>query len=82
MKAKKKKIDTLDIASLGIDIKPRFTVEKVGVKDSKEEYRFQTYLSISLCIYQVADPPTRAAGIKVTDVDTLFDKLRNDAKVL
>jgi electron transfer flavoprotein beta subunit len=58
MKAKKKKIDTVDIASYGIDVKPRIKVESVS------------------------DPPTRAAGIKVDSVETLFDKLKNEAKVL
>ena len=31
---------------------------------------------------QVNEPPKRSAGIKVADVDTLVDKLKNEAKVL
>lgn len=31
---------------------------------------------------KVQDPPVRSAGIKVPDVDTLVDKLKNEAKVL
>jgi electron transfer flavoprotein beta subunit len=31
---------------------------------------------------KVSEPPTRSAGIKVADVDTLIDKLKNVAKVL
>ena len=31
---------------------------------------------------QVNEPPKRSAGIKVPDVDTLVDKLKNEAKVL
>jgi len=30
----------------------------------------------------VQDPPQRKAGIKVPDVATLVDKLRNEAKVI
>lgn len=35
-----------------------------------------------LKILSVEDPPVRAAGIKVEDVATLVDKLKNDAKVI
>jgi electron transfer flavoprotein beta subunit len=31
---------------------------------------------------KVQDPPSRKAGIKVPDVATLVDKLRNEAKVI
>ena len=31
---------------------------------------------------KVAEPPKRGAGIKVPDVATLVDKLRNEAKVI
>jgi len=31
---------------------------------------------------KVAEPPARKAGIKVPDVATLVDKLKNEAKVL
>ena len=31
---------------------------------------------------KVSDPPVRAAGIRVPDVDTLIDKLKNEAKVI
>ncbi len=33
-------------------------------------------------IIKVEDPPVRQGGIKVPDVDTLIDKLRNEAKVI
>lgn len=33
-------------------------------------------------VIEVTDPPVRAAGIKVDDVDSLFDKLKNEAKVI
>jgi electron transfer flavoprotein beta subunit len=31
---------------------------------------------------KVTEPPKRSAGIKVPDVATLVDKLKNDAKVI
>jgi len=31
---------------------------------------------------KVTEPPGRQAGIKVADVDTLVDKLKNEAKVI
>ena len=58
MKAKKKKIEEMDLGSLGIDPSPK-------VK----------YVAF-------AEPPERKAGQTVPDVDTLLDKLRNEAKVL
>ena len=33
-------------------------------------------------IIKVSEPPVRQGGIKVPDVDTLIDKLRNEAKVI
>jgi electron transfer flavoprotein beta subunit len=33
-------------------------------------------------LLKVSDPPTRSAGITVPDVDTLIDKLKNEAKVI
>jgi electron transfer flavoprotein beta subunit len=35
-----------------------------------------------LTLLKVSEPPTRKAGIKVPDVATLIDKLKNEAKVL
>ncbi len=35
-----------------------------------------------LSIVEVSDPPVRSGGIKVPDVDTLIDKLKNEAKVI
>jgi electron transfer flavoprotein beta subunit len=58
MKAKQKKIDVLEIGSLGIDTKSR------------------------LEILEVNEPPERKPGIKVSDVDSLVDKLKNEAKVI
>ncbi|TSE25409.1 Electron transfer flavoprotein subunit beta [Tepidimonas sediminis] len=58
MKAKKKPLDTVKPADLGVDVTPRLTTLKV------------------------AEPPKRQAGIKVPDVATLVDKLRNEAKVI
>ncbi|MCS6809978.1 MAG: electron transfer flavoprotein subunit beta/FixA family protein [Tepidimonas sp.] len=58
MKAKKKPLDTVKPADLGVDVTPRLTTLKV------------------------AEPPKRSAGIKVPDVATLVDKLRNEAKVI
>ncbi|MGQ9725061.1 MAG: electron transfer flavoprotein subunit beta/FixA family protein [Tepidimonas sp.] len=58
MKAKKKPLDTLKPADLGVDVTPRLKTLKV------------------------AEPPKRSAGIKVPDVATLVDKLKNEAKVI
>ncbi|MCX7692851.1 electron transfer flavoprotein subunit beta/FixA family protein [Tepidimonas taiwanensis] len=58
MKAKKKPLDTVKPADLGVDVTPRLKTLKV------------------------AEPPKRSAGIKVPDVATLVDKLKNEAKVI
>jgi electron transfer flavoprotein beta subunit len=58
MKAKKKPLDTVKPADLGVDVTPRLKTLKVE------------------------EPPKRGAGIKVPDVATLVDKLKNEAKVL
>src|SRR3984885_9274344 len=58
MKAKKKSIETIAVADLGVDFAPRLVTLKV------------------------VEPPKRKAGIKVPDVATLVDKLRNEARVL
>ena len=57
MKAKKKPIEELTPAGLGVDVTPKVAVVKLS------------------------PPPARKAGIKVPDVATLFDKLKNEAKV-
>ncbi len=58
MKARSKPVDVVEAESLGVNVAPRFTVDKVE------------------------PPKKREAGIKVPDVDTLIEKLRNEAKVL
>jgi len=58
MKAKKKTLDRVLPADLGVDVTPRLKTLKV------------------------AEPAKRGAGVKVPDVATLVDKLRNEAKVL
>ena len=58
MKDKKKQLDTVKPADLGVDVTPRLKTLKV------------------------AEPPKRGAGIKVPDVATLVDKLKNEAKVI
>jgi electron transfer flavoprotein beta subunit len=58
MKAKKKPLDTVSPADLGVDITPRIKLVKV------------------------AEPPARAGGVKVADVNELVAKLRNEAKVI
>jgi electron transfer flavoprotein beta subunit len=58
MKAKKKPLETLKPADLGVDPTPRIKTLKVS------------------------EPPRRGAGVKVPDVATLVDKLKNEAKVL
>ena len=58
MKAKKKPIDTVSPADLGVDVSSR------------------------LVVLNVEEPAKRSAGIKVADVASLVDKLRNEAKVI
>ena len=58
MKAKKKPLDTVKPADLGVDVAPRLRTLKV------------------------AEPAGRKAGIRVPDVATLVDKLKNEAKVI
>ncbi|MBB5374550.1 electron transfer flavoprotein subunit beta/FixA family protein [Acidocella aromatica] len=58
MKARKKAIDVVKPADLGVDVTPRLTT------------------------VSVSEPPARKAGIKVPDVATLIEKLRNEAKVI
>ncbi len=58
MKAKKKPLDTVKPADLGVDVAPRLSTLKV------------------------VEPPKRSAGVRVTDVAQLVDKLKNEAKVL
>ena len=58
MKAKQKKIDEMDISTLGIDIKKR------------------------LEILEVNEPDDRKPGILVPDIETLVEKLKNEAKVI
>jgi len=58
MKAKKKPLETVKPADLGVDVAPRIKTLKVE------------------------EPPKRSAGIKVPDVATLVDKLKNTAKVI
>ena len=58
MKAKKKQLDVVKPADLGVDVTPRVRTLKVS------------------------EPPKRGAGVKVPDVATLVDKLKNEAKVI
>jgi electron transfer flavoprotein beta subunit len=58
MKAKKKPLETVKPADLGVDVTPRIRTLKVS------------------------EPPKRGAGVKVPDVATLVDKLKNEAKVI
>ncbi|WP_341501636.1 electron transfer flavoprotein subunit beta/FixA family protein [Gallaecimonas sp. GXIMD4217] len=58
MKAKRKPLEVLDGAELGVDLSPRTKLLKV------------------------TPPPVREGGEIVADVDTLIDKLRNQAKVI
>ncbi|NMB74381.1 MAG: electron transfer flavoprotein subunit beta/FixA family protein [Myxococcales bacterium] len=58
MKAKKKPLKEIPLASMGVDTKPKVVWHKFS------------------------EPASRKAGIKVPDVPTLVQKLRNEAKVL
>ncbi|AKJ28603.1 electron transfer flavoprotein subunit beta/FixA family protein [Caldimonas brevitalea] len=58
MKAKKKPLETVKPADLGVDVAPRIKTLKVS------------------------EPPKRGAGVKVPDVATLVQKLKNEAKVI
>jgi electron transfer flavoprotein beta subunit len=58
MKAKKKPLEAVKPADLGVDVTPRLKTVKVS------------------------EPPKRGAGVKVPDVATLVEKLKNEAKVI
>ncbi|CAM3692702.1 electron transfer flavoprotein subunit beta/FixA family protein [Polaromonas hydrogenivorans] len=58
MKAKKKPLENVKPADLGVDVAPRIRTLKVS------------------------EPAKRSAGIRVSDVAVLVDKLRNEAKVI
>ncbi len=58
MKAKKKPLENVKPADLGVDVASRLKTIKVS------------------------EPPKRSAGIKVPDVATLVEKLKNEAKVI
>lgn len=58
MKAKKKPLEVIAAAELGVDLAPR--VKRL----------------------RVAPPPVRKGGIRVPDVATLIEKLRNEARVI
>lgn len=58
MKAKKRPLETIQVADLGVDLAS--TIQTV----------------------KVVPPPVRKGGIKVPDVATLVDKLKNEAKVI
>jgi electron transfer flavoprotein beta subunit len=58
MKAKKKPLEVITPADLGVDVAPRIKTLKV------------------------TEPAQRKAGIKVPDMATLLDKLKNEAKVI
>ena len=58
MKAKKKPVEEVAAASLGVDLAPRVVVKRL------------------------AEPPKRKGGVKVADVAELYEKLKNEAKVL
>ncbi|ACG71295.1 Electron transfer flavoprotein alpha/beta-subunit [Anaeromyxobacter sp. K] len=58
MKAKKKPLQELAAASLGVDLAPKVVVKRL------------------------AEPPARKGGVKVADVEELWKKLHDEAKVL
>ncbi len=58
MKAKKKPLQEIAAASLGVDLSPKVVVKRL------------------------AEPPKRKGGVKVADVDELWRKLHEEAKVL
>jgi electron transfer flavoprotein beta subunit len=58
MKAKKKPVQEIPAASLGVDLTPRVLVKKLS------------------------EPPARQGGVKVADVDELWKKLHEEAKVV
>jgi len=58
MKARKKPIEEIAAASLGVDLTPRVVVRRLS------------------------EPPSRKGGLRVADVDELFRKLHEEAKVV
>ena len=50
--------------------------------DSRTASDYGVNIEPRLTIVKVEEPETRAAGIKVADVQELVNKLRNEAKVI
>merc|ERR1719329_1874160 len=65
---------------------PRYATLPNLMKAKKMEVIEADSLGVDLTprleILKVENPPTRAGGVKVADVDELIDKLKNEAKVL
>ena len=57
-------------------------LEKVAVDTLFEGPSPLATSELRLKTIRVEDPPTRAGGVKVGDVDELLSKLKNEAKVL
>ncbi len=83
MKAKKKKIDTVAADDLGIDLDVSFAnVYFLNIhKTLSTIFKLHTdiHSQPKNKVLEVFEPPARKEGIVVEDIDTLLDKLRNEA---
>jgi len=61
---------------------PNIMKAKQKPLDEKTAADFGADVTPRLTTLKVAEPPKRQAGIKVPDVATLVDKLKNDARVI
>ena len=74
MKAKKKPIEQIAASDLGVDTKPR--IEQIAASDLGVDTKPRIEQ------IKVEEPPKRKAGIKVSSVAELVQKLKNEAKVI
>jgi electron transfer flavoprotein beta subunit len=84
MKAKKKPIETITAASTGVDISSKIKYGGI-VASFCHVVVFEVVIVTGhdvVRVVDVADPPTRKAGVKVDSVDTLVNKLKNEAGVI
>ena len=96
MKARKKPIETIPVADLGVDVSPRLEVLEVTeppvrasgilVRLPPSPWNFSRMAHSYLRATTLLCAPTLLVStfitLQVEDVDTLVDKLKNEAKVI
>ena len=93
MKAKKKKVDTYKAEDFGVDLEVRLLSLLLYFRITCHLHFF-TFPKLNFAsdnlfskkpknkVLEVFEPPPRKEGILVDDVDSLIDKLKNEASVI